>query len=130
MRNGGSKQTIDEAKDLANRYVRDMIEKAKKYEELSKKFRKDPCMQSAADVLHEQSLLYLGYAIHTLQDSTSPSHMGFQAWNEDGAFFDHVGHIIQEIRYPYGNDKELVGVTKYAYDIFTGKKEAPKQFFK
>jgi len=63
MRSPG--ETAAEAQRRANAYVRAEIKTAR-------------CLEAAGK--HEEALKHLGNAIHTLQDSTSPMHAGFQVW--------------------------------------------------
>ncbi|MCX6041007.1 MAG: hypothetical protein NTV69_07725 [Caldilinea sp.] len=43
-----------------------------------------------------ESLWEFSMALHTLQDSTSPSHIGFQEWGDNPKFFDVMGHVVEE----------------------------------
>jgi RHS repeat-associated protein len=74
----------------------------------------------------------LGDAIHTLQDATSPSHREFQVWDERSSTYEQAMHSKVERNYPAAGTRErteLEGVTRWAYDIFQGKVEMPKNFF-
>jgi hypothetical protein len=128
MCDGESKQTVTEAKKLANEYVRSALEKAMKYEEISKKYAQEGSY-SLAKFMHRAAMSNLGYAIHTLQDNTSPAHRGFQTWNEDGCFIGHAYHGWKERSYP-DDDAELRKATRLAHDVFSKKKPMPANFFK
>ncbi|HZY20285.1 MAG TPA: LysM peptidoglycan-binding domain-containing protein [Ramlibacter sp.] len=45
------------------------------------RFKFDRALEAAAQGLYDAAFTHLGYAIHTLQDSTSPQHHGFQLWD-------------------------------------------------
>lgn len=74
----------------------------------------------------------LGDAMHTLQDATSPSHRGFQVWDERSSTYAQAMHSRVERNYPDASTRErneLEGVTRWIYDIFQGKAEMPENFF-
>ena len=61
----------------------------------------------------------LGWAIHVLQDSTSPKHEGFQGWNDKAGWRAEVKHGWGERYYPTGlGQRRLEGATLYVYDLF------------
>jgi hypothetical protein len=95
-------------------------------------------LTQALDKNNRQRFIDLGNAIHTLQDASSPAHGGFQIWDNDGPFADHVDHVLLENAYPernaYGAKTEylkmqLEGATRWAYEIFTKKEPMPENFF-
>ena len=112
MRNGPTGQTVEEAKKLANDYVRDRITEARK-------------LEKEGD--HVGALELLGMALHTLQDSTSPSHIGFQPWGGAGSQTG-LGHVLDERTYP-GDKSLLFQITQTGYKYFTGELEMPEDFF-
>jgi RHS repeat-associated protein len=105
-------QSVAEAKALANEYVRRKLRNARELE----------CVG-----LHEEALEELGLAIHTLQDSTSPSHTGFQPWPPPGRR-TRLGHVNMEAQYP-GDDSPLFKITQQAYGYFSGRIPIPDDFF-
>ena len=129
MCDGTSQQTVKEAKKLANEYVRLTLERAMRYEKISQSYPRDAANARRARFMHEAAMRNLGLAIHTLQDSTSPSHRGFQSWDENGCPIRHIWHGLKENSYP-DDDAELRRVTRYAYEIFSNKKPMPQTFFK
>jgi hypothetical protein len=83
-----------------------------------------------------ESMEQLGKAIHTLQDSTSPAHQGFQPWHDDESLISKTQHVLKEATYPDDGGstrelqrKKLEGATLWAYDIFIGKTSMPSEFF-
>jgi hypothetical protein len=102
-------QTVSQARELANRFVHNSLVKA-------------IGAQRAGD--RKTAMVNLGNAIHTLQDSTSPAHEGFQ---QKGAVGD-VEHAATEWRDP-GAGSALDQATKKAWDYFTGAVPLPKDFF-
>jgi RHS repeat-associated protein len=101
MRNG--QQTVAEARQMANDFVRAQFEKA----------------WNAPT--YRQSLVEFGIALHTLQDSTSPAHGGFQVWTGEETFGEQYDHVEQELENP-GEGSELYRVTRDAWKWFTEKK--------
>ncbi|UVD74527.1 hypothetical protein [Leptospira borgpetersenii] len=76
----------------------------------------------------------MGNVIHTLTDATSPSHEGFQefdnhSWNK---YFKALGHVSDERFYPMAGSLErskLEGSIQWTFDIVTGKVKTPNKFF-
>jgi RHS repeat-associated protein len=97
MRNGD--QSVEEARGAANQFVRSQFEKA----------WNAPTRDQA---LHE-----FGVALHTLQDSTSPSHAGFQEWTGEESVFEIGAHIGSEVINP-GSGSELFNITEDAWNWF------------
>jgi RHS repeat-associated protein len=86
--------------------------------------------QLEASGKHVEALKVLGDAMHTLQDSTSPSHRGFQEWSEEWGATTKEGrrHVDNELYYP-GPRSELVDITRRAWSYFTGALDMPSDFF-
>jgi hypothetical protein len=63
MRNGENSQTIEAARALSNEYVRGELLNAMN-----------------TTLTPTERVQHLGNALHTIQDSTSPAHTGFQPW--------------------------------------------------
>ena len=60
--------------------------------------------------------LYLGAAIHTLQDATSPAHADFATWYGEGSLFHLIAHVAHEAFDP-GPGSALDKATLYAYSL-------------
>jgi hypothetical protein len=109
---GKPRQTLEQARQLANDYVRECFQVAIRLEKMGK---------------HNSAMERLGAAIHTLQDSTSPAHRGFQPWGGPAAQ-SKTGHVTSERNYP-GDDSELFRITQKAYRYFDGSEPLPDDFF-
>ena len=90
----GTPQTPAQARIAANNFVREQFNLAWKYQDLG---RDDLAMQ------------HFGFALHTLQDSTSPEHNGFQKWtvytsSQDASYFSKsISYVLnQKIEIPHG----------------------------
>lgn len=103
MVDGPGGESIQKAKENANKYVRDQIRRA---QELNKAGRR--CA----------ALTHLGLAMHAVQDSTSPTHNGFQTWN-GGITPESLGHVVGEFFDP-GAGSQLDAATQAVMDYFTG----------
>ncbi|QDK27835.1 hypothetical protein [Leptospira weilii] len=76
----------------------------------------------------------MGNVIHVLTDATSPSHQGFQefdnhSWNK---YFKALEHVSKERFYPIEGSLErakLEGSVKWVFDIVTGNTKTPEKFF-
>ena len=113
MRDGTTGQTAAEAQELANYNVKNLIYNAQ---------------QAECNGKHAKALEYLGRAMHTLQDSTSPMHNGFQPWDGNPNDLAAAKHGNGEDFDP-GVGSQLDQATKDAYDYFTGAKAIPNNFF-
>ena len=52
-----------------------------------------------------------------LQDSTSPSHQGFQTWRKGIVGQKAAGHVLSENRYPSGQRRQMLeGATQWMLD--------------
>ena len=143
MSDGLNKQTREEAASKANAYVEGELKLARELERLSSKVKKEKgeCADEIARALHDEAMRHLGFAIHTLQDATSPTHEDFHPWHDDsgiggklsryilGFKNDEVAHGWGERLYPRGRDKDLLEATRRGYDVFSGKKPMPDKFF-
>ncbi len=99
---------------LANNFVRGQLMRARALEKSGK---------------HPEALEFLGNAIHTLQDATSPAHNGFQEWNEKwDPLEEYLYHIKWEL-YDPGHDSELDRATARAWNYFKGTSPLPNDFF-
>lgn len=104
MRDLDHNQTVDQARALADGYVRAQYKMAWDFLKAGKE---------------SLALFHFGLALHTLQDATSPSHWGFQGWtqketDEGGSNIDVLKHVIPERNYP-GDKSALYNVTQQAY---------------
>jgi hypothetical protein len=106
--------------------------------------------EDLADGHTQRGYEHLGYAMHTLQDATSPSHEAFQEFGSDEpgivGWVKHqalaIAHVAQELLYPGdpvvhgelapGNRAvkgELEAASRWAHDIATGEASMPEKFF-
>ena len=65
----------------------------------------------------DSAYFFFGAALHTMQDSTSPSHQGFQEWSGQESLFEKIAHAGKEVFQP-GSDSELRNITKQAWEGF------------
>jgi len=72
---------------------------------------------------HDEALIHLGNAIHTMQDSTSPAHEGYQ---RDPGALDYPGHYSRE-RNEGDRGPAIDAMARKAYDIFMSKGPIPKE---
>lgn len=75
--------------------------------------------------LKDAAMVHLGNAIHTLQDATSPSHKGFQTYD------DPVPHALEELQYPEvgsSERKQLQAATQWGYEMYN-LGEMPENIF-
>lgn len=96
-------QTAAEARSLADAFVRKQFERA----------------WSAPT--RDEALFEFGVALHTIQDSTSPVHAGFQPWTVPDGFvrrqWDGLGHARHELFNP-GEGSALFHATQAAWGWF------------
>ena len=112
MSNKDVNQSPEQAMQLADQFVREKFEKAKKL--LSEEKVEDAYFQ-------------FGIGLHTLQDATSPAHGGFQPWGDHVGGKDELVHVMKELFYP-GNQSNLQKVTNQYLDWFEhSNSPLPKQ---
>lgn len=112
VRDGKNGQTPQQARDKANKYVRDKLCKA----------RADEAAARHADAMKE-----LGHAIHAMQDATSPTHAGFRPWGGPDQQ-NSLAHVMGERAYP-GDSHPLFDATGDAYRYFSGEFPIIGDFF-
>jgi RHS repeat-associated protein len=115
MRNRG--QSVCRARYLADKFVRSQFNKAQYYKKLYQ--------QTGNDYYMEKSLFEFSIGLHTLQDSTSPSHSGFQVWSDSPSSFDIYTHITAETIFApidKRSTESLYGVTKNAWGWYQSGK--------
>jgi RHS repeat-associated protein len=76
----------------------------------------DALSAKAAGNMNE-ALVDFAYALHTMQDSTSPAHQNFQQWSDNESLLDEIEHVGQELFYP-GRGSSLDQVTQAAWNAF------------
>ncbi len=108
----GPNQSVEDAKARANRFVHDNLVQA-------------IALERTGD--HHSALVHVADAMHTLQDSTSPAHEGFQSYGGGGTA-EAVEHAAEELRDP-GAGSQLDVITRQAWDYFTGAQPLPRDFF-
>lgn len=92
-------QTVDEARTLANQFVRRQFQRA------------------WAAPTRDDALFEFGVALHTIQDSTSSAHSDFQVWSGHETFGQQVGHVGAELTDP-GQGSALHRATEAAWGWF------------
>jgi RHS repeat-associated protein len=97
-----------DARRKANDFVRDNLEKARN-------------ATSPAD-----KMKYLAYAMHAMQDATSPAHAGFRKYY--GGKRELASHVWEELFDP-GAGSNLDKATEMAYKYYKGDLPMPKDFF-
>ncbi len=99
----GINQSIEMAKYLADKYVREMFKLAKEAKAAGNEYN---------------AYFFFGAGLHTLQDATSPVHGGFQPWEDNPKFWrEVVPHVYQERSYP-GIRSNLQKITNYYLNWF------------
>jgi hypothetical protein len=107
MTNGDDKnQSQDDAKKLADQWVRDNFTKAKDYLNGGNLY---------------WAYYYSGTGLHALQDATSPSHSNFKAWHE-GKWREDFIHVFKERNYP-GVNSNLQKITDQYLNWFENSHE-------
>jgi len=114
MRDGLANQSVSQARDLANQFVRQHLILARKL--LCK------CPSDRKEALH-----MFGMALHTIQDFTSPAHTGFQPWNGDGSGHrsEAIVHLMKE-DYDPGAGSQLDSATAWLWTFFACPPSAPQ----
>jgi hypothetical protein len=110
---GMSKQ---QARSMSNNFVTSELQEAKRF-------------QAAGN--RNEALRHLGFAMHVMQDATSPAHQGFAVYHGDdhaAAKVKLAGHVVEELFDP-GKGSKLDAATEKAYKYFTGELPMPKDFF-
>jgi RHS repeat-associated protein len=69
--------------------------------------------------------MYLGIALHPLQDATSPVHAGWQVWTGKEWPTTEAWHAVQELFYP-GVKSNLQNVTNQILDMFQRQHDLPE----
>jgi hypothetical protein len=108
------KQSIADARSLANTFVRTHIREAERL----------LCWTCTRLGSREQALWEFGLALHTIQDATSPSHPGFQVWH--GLFpLEAVYEHVRDEGYDPGSDSALDKATAWFWTFFECEYGAP-----
>jgi hypothetical protein len=100
MRN--SKETVQQAMDKADAFVRKQFAKAKQL-----------LLQGKTEEAYKE----FSIGLHTLQDATSPTHAGFQIWTGNETIEQDIKHGSKELFYP-GANSNLQKVTNQYLDWF------------
>lgn len=100
-------QSVADAKQKADAFVRGQFDKALKLK---------------AEGKEREALFEFAVGLHTLQDTTSPSHYGFQEWErEEVGTMEVIGHALAEMFNP-GKGSELYRVTNDAWSWYQSGK--------
>ena len=100
MRHPG--QSIQQACDQTNQFIGMVASQA---------------LDAKAKGSSDRAFFLFSVALHTMQDSTSPSHRGFQEWSNHESNFQIEEHIRAEIVYP-GKGSTLDLITQEAWSAF------------
>ena len=103
-------QSPNEARQMANIFVREEIRLAQEYNQLG---------------LRDLAMVHLGFALHTVQDSTSDEHHNFQMWSGEEWTVTKIFHGIRE---SYDLDpvkSNFAHATRDVIDWFTGGQALP-----
>lgn len=101
----GSRQTVSQARNLSDSFIRT-------------KFKLAWAADTSGD--WRGAMHNFGHALHTLQDSTSPSHRGFQFWSGNEHFVQQSYHVSRELYSPSGG--QLDQMTKTSWSWFVNRK--------
>jgi len=103
-------ESKDIARSKANAWIRQNLIAARSYW----------CSCNPMD--HEVALWYFGLALHTIQDSTSPAHHGFQIWrgltSNPATWLEAEHHVAKETWDP-GTGSNLDGATGWLWSFMT-----------
>jgi len=105
------RQSDVQAWEAANTFVRNELAIARQLEKSGR---------------HDEALIHVGNAMHTIQDSTSPPHMGYQEWDENSSIWSKGVHTEKEAFDP-GSGSDLDASTRRAWDIFKSNAPIPKE---
>lgn len=100
-----------DARSNANKFVTDEIR-------LAQRLERENNMNDA--------MLHLGYAIHCLQDATSPAHAGFRVY--EGGHLELADHVWEELFDP-GAGSWLDEATGRGYKYFKNQMPCPADYF-
>lgn len=104
-------QTAQQAWEAGNNYVRTELQAARDLDKAGNR---------------EAAFERLGNAMHTMQDATSPSHEGFQLWDNDGSYASKANHLRKEILEP-GAGSNLDAATARAWHLFRRPQPLPTE---
>ncbi len=109
------------ARTLANKWVKEHMEAA----------RQAMCVcQANSDRVY--GLYQFGLALHTVQDSTSPAHWGFQTWlgiGSGGPVFWAMVHHVHEENFDPGGSSQLDQATSDLWKLLDCNTSLPDNFF-
>ena len=117
MRDGLANQSVSAAKDAANHFVGLHLKVAQ-------------ILLCRCDPDRDEALHQFGLALHTIQDSTSPAHHGFQPWlGVKGHKAAALAHVRKE-DYDPGSGSQLDKATSWFWTFFTcPPPQLPSDFF-
>ena len=95
---------------MANQFVREEINTAMYYQKIGQR---------------PLAMLHLGYAIHTVVDSTSEQHHDFKVWKGNEWIGKQIVHGALESFYPNSIDSNFARATRDVINIFLGKAPVP-----
>lgn len=65
----------------------------------------------------DDAFFHFGAALHAIQDSTSPSHAGFQEWSGNESRLEQISHVRKEVLLP-DEESALFESTRRAWEAF------------
>ena len=90
MRDRDANQTVEEAKDLVDKFVRKQFMEAKRLIKEGKR---------------KEAYIEFSIGLHTLQDATSISHNDFQPWSIDDPLLSKAVHVTNDL---YIQEKKVI----------------------
>ena len=77
----------------------------------------------------DASLKEFGYALHAVQDSSSPAHAGFQEWSGNEPWINELAHVSLESTQAQADNSSAVRDTHLLWGMYDGKIPIPSHFF-
>ncbi|OJY97062.1 MAG: hypothetical protein BGP25_12190 [Lysobacterales bacterium 63-13] len=103
--NGDKAMSTDKACAKSNDFIKSQYEEAWELDSQGK---------------HREALFQFGIALHTIQDSMSPAHSGFQLWTGEETKREIFDHLTRELSDP-GSGSELDTATRNAWEWYSSR---------
>ena len=110
--------------EMANAFIKYRINRAEEFMKYSKRFENKPELEHLQKHFRQKAFFELGMAMHTVMDSKSPSHKGFQYWDGDASGhgpeippFDRSDESYFDVRF---NKQKRDDVTRFMNDVYWG----------
>ncbi len=111
------KDTLAEAVEKTNNFVHGNLESAIYLESVGE---------------HDAAMQAFGWALNTIQDSSSPAHKGFQLWSDKESVRDIANHVGQEYTILQPRKSTVFDDTQLMWEIWeiiSNKRTLPERFF-